>query len=381
VPAPHPTWIGRLALATLLLAALPAPPATAQEPATGAIRVRVPEPPRRGPLRFELYDQAVTFGRISDPARTWTFPPDGRAEFELTGIEPGVYALAAHHDEDGDGHIAKNFIGIPVEPIALSRGYRPKGPPVYARASFLVVAGETVEFEMQPELVLGERGLFSVGLGAVGRGNPYAGGSGAVVQPIPAITFNGERLQWFGPRLSYGLVGDDRLRLAGTANYRLRTYEEEDATVLEGLGDRKDTLMLGLAAIGELPFGVNASLGYEHDALGRIGGGAARAELQRSFQWGLTRLTPKLGLGWQSAELANHDYGVPTAAAAPGRPAHEVGDYLSLEVGVGAFIELSRNWRLVADLAVEFLPGEVTDSPLVDDGQVLKGFFALTYVF
>jgi outer membrane protein len=369
-----------VALPFLLALALSGP-AVAQGPGPGAIRVRIPDPPRTGQVRFELYDRDVTFGRISDPARTWTFPPDGTEVFELTGIAPGVYALAAHHDEDGDGVIAKNFIGIPVEPIALSRGYRPMGPPVYARASFVVTAGETLEFVMEPELVLGERGLFSVGLGAVGRGNPYVGGSGAVVQPIPAITFNGERLQWFGPRLSYGLIGENRARLAATANYRLRPYEEDDADILRGLGDRKDTLMLGLAVIGELPLGVNASLGYEHDVLDEIGGGALRAELQRSFQWGLTRLTPKVGLNWQSAGLADHDYGVEPSAALPGRPAYEVGDYLSLEVGVGAFIELTRQWRLVADLAVEFLPGEVTGSPLVDDGQVLKGFFALTYVF
>jgi uncharacterized protein (DUF2141 family) len=34
--------------------------------------------------------------------------------------KPGVYALAAYHDEDGDGHLNRNFIGLPAEGFAFS---------------------------------------------------------------------------------------------------------------------------------------------------------------------------------------------------------------------------------------------------------------------
>lgn len=351
------------------------------EQGTGSIRVRLPNPPTTGQLRFELYDQAVTFGRVSDPAMVWTFPANSGEVYELTGIEPGVYALGAHHDEDSNNRIDKNFIGIPIEPIAFSRGYLPKGPPVYARANFTIIAEDQLEFEMEPEYFLGKRGLFSVGVGAIGRSLPYKDSDSSVLQPIPAITFNGERLQWFGPSLIYGLVGRDRVRLAATASYRLRTYEENDAPVLAGLGDREDTLMAGLSVIAELPYGINGSIGYQHDVLNQIGGGGANAQIQRGFQSGITRFTPRIGLLWQSDDLANHDFGVPASAAQPGRPAYDVGDYISFEVGVGTFVELTREWRIVANLAVEFLPSEVTNSPLVADDYVLKGFFAVTYVF
>ena len=33
----------------------------------------------------------------------------------------GLYAIAALHDEDGDGEMDKNFIGLPVEGYACSR--------------------------------------------------------------------------------------------------------------------------------------------------------------------------------------------------------------------------------------------------------------------
>ena len=177
------------------------------------------------------------------------------------------------------------------------------------------------------------------------------------------------------------MLGRDRLRLAATASYRLRPYEEGDSSILDGLGDRKDTLLAGLAVVGELPAGVNMSLGYEHDVLDQIGGGVARIAANRSFQLGVAWITPTVSLNWTSSDLANHDFGVPLSGARPDRPAYELDDVLSFEAGIGSFIELNRDWRLVLNASVEFLPDDVTDSPIVSDGEVIKGFVALTYAF
>lgn len=354
-----------------------APGAAAQ--ATGTIRVRITNPPRQGSVRIGLYDSDVTFGRISDPVRVDVFPADGRERYELTGIPAGEYALVAHHDEDGDGLLDKNFIGIPNEPIAISRGYRPKGPPVYARARFDLPPGGEVAFQLELRRVLGEGGLFGVGVGALSRSQPYVGADAGIFQPIPAVTFNGDRLQWFGPSLRYGLASNDTVRLAATATFRLRAYDEEDSPAFAGLGDRSNALLAGLALVGELPLGVNLALGYEHDLFDTIGGGVAQLEARRTFQRGITRVTPSVGLNWTASELADHDFGVPLGAALPGRPAYDVDDYFSLEVGLGGWVELTRNWRIIADVGVEFLPSEVRNSPIVDGSEVVRGFLALSY--
>lgn len=34
--------------------------------------------------------------------------------------KPGTYALAAYHDEDGDGRLTRNFLGVPVEGVGFS---------------------------------------------------------------------------------------------------------------------------------------------------------------------------------------------------------------------------------------------------------------------
>lgn len=54
-------------------------------------------------------------------------------------VEPGEYAISVHHDDNDNGEMDTNFIGIPNEPIGLSNGAVPKfGPPKYKDAVFTV---------------------------------------------------------------------------------------------------------------------------------------------------------------------------------------------------------------------------------------------------
>ena len=52
-------------------------------------------------------------------------------------VEPGEYAISVHHDDNDNGKMDTNFIGIPKEPMGLSNGAVPKfGPPKYKDAEF-----------------------------------------------------------------------------------------------------------------------------------------------------------------------------------------------------------------------------------------------------
>lgn len=65
-------------------------------------------------------------------------------------------------------------------------------------------------------------------------------------QLIPAITYNSERIQIYGPNIQIGLIGSGKLRLAAIGKYRISVYEEDESDFLEGMVDRKDTFMAGL---------------------------------------------------------------------------------------------------------------------------------------
>ena len=345
------------------------------------ISVRVEGAPVDGVLVFQVYDSANAFGDFRDPIKEMTATASPGGIYRIEGVPAGEVAVLVYLDENGNNLIDKNFIGIPKEPLGISNNYRPKGPPAFERAKFSVVENASTAIEIEIYKVLGERGRLGVGAGVIGRSSPYVGSDSSVLQPIPAITYNGERLQWLGPDVRYGLLGTGRWRLAASASYRVGVYEEDDSAILAGLGDRDSTLMAGLGVRVEIPGGVNLLLRYQHDVLDRIGGGSATARVSKGFQAGWLRIAPQLQVNWLSSDLTNYDFGVPSSAATLVRPEYRTGSSISYEAGFGSFIELTEDWRIVLSLSAEFLPDEIVASPIVDDDTVIKGFAAIAYVF
>ncbi|OYX33100.1 MAG: hypothetical protein B7Y99_07870 [Caulobacterales bacterium 32-69-10] len=57
---------------------------------------------------------------------------------------PGFYAVVVYHDEDGDRHFSKNFLGLPTEGFGVSNNPPPAlGKPSFSKVRFEVGPGET----------------------------------------------------------------------------------------------------------------------------------------------------------------------------------------------------------------------------------------------
>ena len=345
------------------------------------LAVFVKNAPDSGTLVIQVYDTANSFGDFRDPAIETRVESRGADSYKVNDVPDGEIAVLVYHDANDNNVIDKNFIGIPREPLGLSNDYRPKGPPSFQRAAFMVEEDEQQSISIELSKVLGERGRLGVGAGVIGQSSPYVGSDTTVLQPIPAITYNGERLQWVGPNIQYGIVGAGKARLALSASYRIGAYEEDDSPILAGLGDRESTLMAGLGFRYEIPGGVNLLVRYEHDVLDNIGGGTATARLSKGFQAGIFRFVPQVSVNWLSDDLTNHEFGVPEFAATPERPEYTPGSSTNVAAGFGSFIELSEDWRIVLNVTAEYFDSAISDSPIVDDDHIIRGFAAITYVF
>ena len=66
----------------------------------------------------------------------------GRAFVDLTGLPFGAYAIGCVHDENGDGTLNTNFLGIPKEGYGVSNNPKPK----FGAATF-----EQGKFTLPPE--------------------------------------------------------------------------------------------------------------------------------------------------------------------------------------------------------------------------------------
>ncbi len=62
---------------------------------------------------------------------------DKQAVCEFSGIAPGTYAVAVFHDENANGKLDSNFMGIPREGVGASNEARGHlGPPKFDAAAF-----------------------------------------------------------------------------------------------------------------------------------------------------------------------------------------------------------------------------------------------------
>ncbi|AQG78419.1 DUF2141 domain-containing protein [Spirosoma montaniterrae] len=50
----------------------------------------------------------------------------GKSVRTTFSVEPGTYAVAVYHDENGNGKMDKKMFGIPKEPYGFSNNFRPK---------------------------------------------------------------------------------------------------------------------------------------------------------------------------------------------------------------------------------------------------------------
>jgi MipA family protein len=351
----------------------------AQKVVATEVTVDVQGAPATGPLIFLLFDSEDAFDGFRTPLKSYSFPSQtSNACYRLDTVPPGTYALLVYHDENGNGRLDRNFVGIPKESLGFLNGYSPKGAPSFVHASVTISDAATQRFEVPLTKPLGRRGRFGVGVCALGQSSPYRGSTGTPFLAFPAITYIGERVQIFGPMAQIALVGNGDLRLAGTLGFRLGSYEESDSPLLDGLGDRDATMMGGLALKWEWTSGIDVALTYQHDVLDRIGGGASRLGIQRPFRRGRASLTPSVAANWQSSRLANHDFGVPAGNATPERPAYRVGDTTSLEGGLGLSIQFTEHWSAMLYVSREQLDNKVTQSPIVSEDYVLKGFAAVS---
>jgi uncharacterized protein (DUF2141 family) len=147
----HPlrAWAGaRLVVGVVLLAdTLLAPSAIAEQAAAKAtIRAQLKglksDSGQAGCTIFSAPDGFPNRPEIAIQRR-WV-PIKGRAAVcEFVDLPPGGYALAAIHDDNGNGKLDKNAVGKPTEGVGVSRDARPglMSPPTFGDAVLPFKAG------------------------------------------------------------------------------------------------------------------------------------------------------------------------------------------------------------------------------------------------
>jgi uncharacterized protein (DUF2141 family) len=138
---------------------LPEVPASARSPSTPqsesptSITVRVEGVEgTRGLLRISLFEAAEGFPERSElAARTASLEPVGAtAEVVFDDVAAGGWAVAVLHDENGNGRLDRNFLGIPKEGVGASNDAVRFGLPKFEDARLQVsVDGATIVVKLK----------------------------------------------------------------------------------------------------------------------------------------------------------------------------------------------------------------------------------------
>ena len=126
-------------IAVLLLATLPA--------AAADLTVRIGNlRSAEGQLLVAVCDEA----RFTEPGCPYTATaPASGGTVTIRDVPPGIYAVQAIHDENGNGTLDRRLMFLPLEGIGFSRNApMRRGPPSFADAALEIRGDGVVSFDM-----------------------------------------------------------------------------------------------------------------------------------------------------------------------------------------------------------------------------------------
>jgi len=214
---------------------------------------------------------------------------------------------------------------------------------------------------------------WGLGVGAVASDSPYAG-EGMRVQPIPLISYQGEKFFFQGITAGWQFIDGDPFELAVIAKPRFDGFDIKDLGRRElaangldyrQLEDRDDSLDAGVTAkwssmAGELEVELLA------DVTDTSGGQEFSLQYGYPMQWGKTLVTPNVGATWLSEDTANYYYGTLDEEVARGVVDYKPDAVVIPHVGVNVMHFFGNNWTMLAFLKYSVLPDELKDSPLLE---------------
>ena len=336
--------------------------------------------PVEGQLLVRIYDTRIGYDTKS-PLRDIPVPVTAPTmTVALPEMVSGIYAISVYHDINRNGELDRSGIGIPREPIGYSMNPAVRmGRPTFAQTQFTTDTGFpdlTVQMTQPPEF----KANWGLGAGAVYSTSPYRDGDNAL-SPIPFVVYIGDRLAVFGPMASFVAFRTEVTDFRILADYRFGGDVFEESTFLADMDKRENTLMAGAGLSYEAPFNLDLDLGLKTDVLGRHEGQIASLDIDYSYARPKLRLSCGAGLTWNSDRYTAYYYGVGANEARPGRPAYDPGDALIPNLSAGISWAPIDNWQAVLFTTYEWLPAEITDSPIIAKDYQISIVTGLSYLF
>jgi uncharacterized protein (DUF2141 family) len=103
----------------------------------------------QGSVNAALYASETGWLKVDNAVQAHKLPSAGdKTVLVFTGLAPGRYALSAYHDENGNGRLDTNVLGMPTERYAFT-GSPTMGAPSFGEAVIDVQADTTLQLTLR----------------------------------------------------------------------------------------------------------------------------------------------------------------------------------------------------------------------------------------
>ena len=199
--------------------------------------------------------------------------------------------------------------------------------------------------------------------------NPFVSGSPSgfaypYLTSFRHMAFTDDWLVLTGGNLGFRWVNDNGWILGAVG--RVNTLSSGSATLEELLGlDAREWVVEVSPLVGYRRWPVHFDLKYYTPVFTDRGGPSAEfaASLPFEFDWGW--LVPEVTAIYASSERNNYYFGLSPSDNLPGIPDYQPGSSTHFSVGLNWGYAITDKWLLSGQVSHEWLPSEVTNSPLV----------------
>lgn len=230
-------------------------------------------------------------------------------------------------------------------------------------------------------------GTLGLGLGWRWGDSPYRGigdissiETGQDSDLMPFYYYEGRYLFAHGSSAGIHLLNRDSFSLDALVSYRFDRLEPERDAFFDGVEEREQSLDGGLRGSFRGDWG-SLSLSWLQDTLDRHNG--EEVDLSYRYSWVVNKwtLSPYASYVYWDQALSDYYYGVSGAEARDDLPAYDPGSSARWRVGLNTSYRLSKRMRLFANVALDVLDDEVSDSPLVDEDLLPSAMLGVAYAF
>ena len=181
-----------------------------------------------------------------------------------------------------------------------------------------------------------------------------------------------------GPAFGVFVYARGGVRVATGIALDLTDTDRGDSPQLADMADLDRPVFGEVAASFGADWG-EASLSFGADVSGAHDGYVGSLAWRGSFEVGGLEVGPGIGIKWSSAEVNRYYYGVQAIEEAAGRPRYEPGAGLGYEFGLTVAYPFAERHTLRFEAAMELVPDEVSDSPIVARDSV--GRIGVGYIY